>query len=63
MKYILIFLAIFFACKPEFKTPELDEIVVTGYSLNKRKEEYQPIKIEFKPIKVETEVTIKFGIE
>ena len=42
---------------------ELNEIVVMGYSSNKRKEEYKPIEIEFKPIKVETEVTIKFGIE
>lgn len=42
---------------------ELNEIVVMGYSSNKRKEDYKPIEIEFKPIKVETEVTIKFGIE
>ncbi len=27
------------------------------------KEEYKPIEIEFKPIKLETEVTIRFGIE
>ena len=42
---------------------ELDEIVVLGYTSTKRKEEYKPIDIEFKPIKVETEVTVKFGIE
>ncbi|MGC1631825.1 MAG: SIMPL domain-containing protein [Gelidibacter sp.] len=42
---------------------ELNEIVVMGYSAKRSKEEYKPIEIEFKPIKVETEVTIKFGIE
>ena len=42
---------------------ELDELVVIGYSNKRSKEEYKPIEIEFKPIKVETEVTIKFGIE
>jgi len=40
----------------------LEEVVVLGYS-NKRKAEYKPVEIEFKPIKVETEVTIKFKIE
>ena len=42
---------------------ELNEIVVMGYSAKRSKEEYKPIEIEFKPIKVETEVTIRFGIE
>lgn len=41
----------------------LEEVVVVGYSNKRTKEEYKPIEIEFKPIKVETEVTIKFGIE
>lgn len=41
---------------------ELKEIVVLGYSA-KQKQEYQPIEIEFKPIKLESEVTIKFKIE
>lgn len=39
-----------------------NEVVVTGYSPRK-KAEYKPAEIEFKPIKVVTEVTIKFKIE
>jgi hypothetical protein len=35
---------------------------MVGYS-SKKKPEYEPVEIEFKPIKVETEVTIKFSIE
>lgn len=41
---------------------ELQEVVVMGYSRNK-KQEYEPPAIEFKPIKVESEVSIKFAIE
>ncbi|WP_394906434.1 SIMPL domain-containing protein [uncultured Mesonia sp.] len=41
---------------------ELQEVVVMGYS-SKRKQEYVPPAIEFKPIKVESEVNIKFAIE
>lgn len=41
---------------------ELQEVVVVGYG-STRKQEYEPPSIEFKPIKVESEVTIKFGIE
>jgi hypothetical protein len=42
---------------------ELNEIVVMGYAAKSGAEEYKPIEIEFKPIKVETEVIIRFGIE
>lgn len=42
---------------------ELDEIVVVGYGGKKSKPQYTPTEIEFKPIKVEAEVTVKFGIE
>ncbi|TXD80736.1 SIMPL domain-containing protein [Subsaximicrobium wynnwilliamsii] len=41
---------------------ELQEVVVMGYS-NKGKQEYEPPTIEFRPIKVESEVSIKFAIE
>jgi len=41
---------------------ELQEVVVMGYS-NNSKQEYEPPSIEFRPIKVESEVTIKFEIE
>lgn len=41
----------------------LNEVVVRGFSVKRSKEEYKPIEIDFKPIKVETEVTIRFGIE
>ena len=41
---------------------ELEEVVVVGYS-SRKKTEYKPLEIEFKPIKVETEVTIKFKID
>ncbi len=41
---------------------ELNEIVVLGYS-NQNKREYEPPAIEFKPIKVESEVSVKFQIE
>jgi uncharacterized protein YggE len=41
---------------------ELEEVVVVGYS-SMKKAEYKPVEIEFKPIKVETEVTVKFSIE
>lgn len=41
---------------------ELNEIVVLGYSGNS-KQEYEPPAIEFKPIKVESEVSVKFEIE
>ena len=41
---------------------ELQEVVVVGYS-NKGKQEYEPPTIEFRPIKVESEVSIKFAIE
>lgn len=41
---------------------ELQEVVVLGYS-NKSKQEYEPPTIEFKPIKVVSEVTVKFGID
>jgi uncharacterized protein YggE len=38
-------------------------IQIRGYSSNYRAKEYQPIDIEFEKIKVESAVTIKFGIE
>lgn len=41
---------------------ELQEVVIIGYS-NRSKQEYEPPAIEFKPIKVESEVTVKFAIE
>lgn len=41
---------------------ELEEVVVTGYS-DINTQEYAPPSIEFKPIKVEGEVRIKFAIE
>ena len=41
---------------------DLEEVVIVGYS-SRKKTEYKPVEIEFKPIKVETEVTIKFKIE
>jgi len=41
---------------------ELDEVVIVGYA-GKEKEEYKPPSIEFKPIKVESQVSVKFGIE
>lgn len=40
----------------------LDEVVIVGYA-PKTKEEYKPPSIEFKPIKVESQVSIKFGLE
>ncbi len=40
----------------------LEEVVVIGYS-SRKKSEYKPVEIEFKSIKIETEVTIKFKIE
>ncbi len=40
----------------------LDKVVVLGYS-SRKKAKYKPVEIEFKPIKVETTVTIKFSIE
>jgi uncharacterized protein YggE len=41
---------------------ELQEVVVTGYS-RKSEQQYTPPTIEFRPIKVESEVSIKFAIE
>lgn len=41
---------------------ELQEVVVMAYG-NKGKQEYEPPTIEFRPIKVESEVSIKFAIE
>ncbi|MDA9202391.1 SIMPL domain-containing protein [Flavobacteriaceae bacterium] len=41
---------------------ELDEVIVTRFS-NKRMQTYEPPKIAFKPIRVESEVSIKFAIE
>ncbi len=41
---------------------KLNEIVVLGYS-DKSKQEYEPPAIEFKPIRVESEVSVKFEIE
>lgn len=41
---------------------EVQGIVVAGYSRNK-KQEYEPPSIEFKPIEVQSEVSIKFAIE
>lgn len=40
----------------------LNEVVVVGYS-DKAKQEYEPPAIEFKPIRVQSEVSIKFEIE
>ena len=45
-----------------FMNQGLNEVVVVGYS-SKAKQEYAPPAIEFKPIKVESEVSIKFEIE
>ena len=41
---------------------DVEEVIVVGYS-SRKKAEYKPVEIEFKPIKVETTVTIKFSIE
>lgn len=41
---------------------QLQEVVVTGYS-RKASQAYEPPAIEFRPIKVESEVSIKFIIE
>ena len=41
---------------------ELNEMIVVGYG-TMMKQEIKQIDIEFKPIRVETEVSIKFGIE
>jgi hypothetical protein len=41
---------------------ELDEVVIVGYAA-KAKQEYKPPSIEFKPIKVESQVSVKFGLE
>ncbi|AJR04343.1 SIMPL domain-containing protein [Siansivirga zeaxanthinifaciens] len=41
---------------------ELQEVVVVGYS-SRGKQEYEPPTIEFRPIKVESEVSIKFAID
>tara|TARA_R100001369_G_scaffold24862_1_gene45565 strand:- start:307 stop:1014 length:708 start_codon:yes stop_codon:yes gene_type:complete len=38
-------------------------IRIRGYSSNYKAEEYKPIDIEFEKIKIESAVTIKFGIE
>lgn len=40
----------------------LQEVVVVGYAA-KRKQEYEPPEVEFKPIKVESQVTVRFRIE
>ena len=41
---------------------ELDEVVVVGYG-SRKKTEYKPVEIEFRPIEVSTQVTIKFKID
>lgn len=41
---------------------ELQEVVILGYS-GRNKQEYEPPAIEFKPIKVQSEVSVKFEIE
>ena len=41
---------------------DLQKVVVTGYS-SKRNTKYTPVDIDFKSIKIESEVTIKFSIE
>ncbi len=41
----------------------LDEVVVTGYAGSKNKQEHVMPNIEFKPIQVESQVTVKFQIE
>ena len=46
----------------EYLEAELNEIVVIGYGATKNRE-YEPPAIEFKPIRVESEVTVKFRIE
>ena len=38
-------------------------IQIRGYSSNYKAREYQPINIEFEKIKIESAITIKFGIE
>ncbi len=38
-----------------------DEVVIRGYS--KKQTELEPVDIEFKPIKIMTEVSVKFKIE
>lgn len=40
---------------------ELQEVIIVGYASAKK--EYEQPSIEFRPIKVDSEVTIKFGIE
>ncbi|RXP63294.1 DUF541 domain-containing protein [Lutibacter sp. HS1-25] len=46
----------------QYNRNQLDEMVVVGYSARK-KQEFEPIDIEFKKIKVETEVVVKFKID
>ncbi len=46
----------------QYNRNTLDEIVVVGYGAAK-KQEFEPIAIEFKKIKVESEVSVKFKIE
>ena len=46
----------------DYFSGELQEVVVLGYS-STRNQDYEPPTIEFKPIKVESEVSIKFAIE
>ena len=46
----------------EYLEAGLNEIVVMGYG-SARNREYEPPAIEFKPIRVESEVTVKFRIE
>ncbi len=41
----------------------LEEVVVTGYGGSSKKQNYEPPSIEFRPIKVEGEVLVKFAIE
>lgn len=41
---------------------ELQEVVVLGYA-GRSQQEYEPPAIEFKPIRVESEVSIKFALE
>ena len=46
--------------RQNYQSNQLDEVVVVGYA--RKKKEYQPLDIEFKKIKVESQVNVKFKI-
>ena len=45
-----------------YRSSNLDEIVVTGYSKGKQ-EQFEPINIEFEKIKIESRINITFAID